>query len=127
MPAPEANGREQDAVLWEMTGRYDSFGRHVVGEPRQIEVRWNRKRRMGTAANGSPVMLDGTVVTVEEIPVGSNLWPGTLDDWYGTGSAGDATEVHEVVSVDVTPDVKGREVFTTLGVVRHKDRPGPGE
>lgn len=127
MPAPEANGREQDAVLWEATGRYDAEGRHLIGEPREIEVRWLRKRRMGTAANGSPVMLDATVVTVEEIAVGSNMWLGTLDDWYGVGSAGDATEVHEVVSYDETPDVKGREVYRTLSLIRHKDKPGPGE
>lgn len=125
MPAPEANGRDQDAVVWDATGRYDRYGKAILDEPRQIEVRWNTKRTSMIGRDGKPIALDATVVTVEDIELDSDMWLGTLEDWYATGSAGNGVSLHTVVAFTSTPDIKAREDFRVLGLMRHKDIPGP--
>lgn len=120
MPKPETSFRRQWAVLWP-AGGYDEFGQPTVGEPQEIQVRWVNRQSRALSPEGNTITLDASVVTVEDIPVGSIMWEGTLDDWYGIGSAGQDSGLMEVVSADYTPDLKGRVWRKNLGLKFYKD------
>jgi hypothetical protein len=112
--------RFQTAVLWPADG-HDPYGQPKVGCPEEITVRWVSKSRQATDANGNPITLDATVIVVQDVDPGSAMWLGTLEDWYGTGSAGQESGVMEVVTFDKTPDIKNRAIRRELGLRFYKD------
>lgn len=121
MPAPETAHLNQDAVLWAANG-VDNYGEKTVGSPVEIRVRWNAKRMETVDSKGSPMALDALAVVDRDVIDGSILWLGTLDDWYGTGSAGVGVGLHQVVTIETIRDVKGRATRRTVGLMRYKDR-----
>lgn len=122
MPAPEASNRLQYAVVWDTNG-FGPDGEPTVGDPREIRVRWNWKETQATDGKGNQVSISATVVVDEEIEVGSRMWLGHLDEWYGTGSATDDDSVMEVLVYGETPDVKARMYKRTLQLGFYKDTP----
>lgn len=125
MPAIETAYRRQKAVLWPWSG-YDSYAEPLRGEPVEIDVRWLNKSREVPGPQGSPITVDATAVVDREIVVGSLMWLGELADWYGTGSAGDDTALMEVVAYGEVPDLKGRDIRRTVGLVYFRDTPPAG-
>lgn len=113
MPDIEDCDREQDAVLWEASG-FGQYGRPTVKEPVELlayrgeGVRWVEDRSQTTDAFGNAVTVDATVVVGRDIPVGSNLYLGTLEDYLVLGTSGDREALVEVVSFTRTPDLKSR-------------------
>lgn len=120
MPPPEIFERHQYAVLWEVAS-YDDYGRQRVYEPVELRVRWNTTRRQGTRPDGTPVNLTALVVVNATVPIGSLLWLGRLSEWYGTGSAGNDSELVEVVGFRNTPDLKNRYRRRELDCTRWQD------
>lgn len=125
MPPFEIMDRHQAAVLWSATGGYDDHGEPVVGEPTEIRVRWNWGRTQSVGPRGNIIALDAKVVAAEDIPLGSNMWQGSLEDWYGTGSAGEAADVMYVVTEGKAVDLKGRITRREYGLSWFRDNPLP--
>lgn len=119
MPAPETSNRYQTAVLWPTTTP-DAFGQLQVGSPIEIRVRWNTKRSEAQGPNGGTITLDGQASVLQDIAIGSHMWLGTLEDFYGTGSgsAEEDTEVMRVATFNATPDIKNRYQQRTVGLQR---------
>lgn len=120
MPAPEGAFRRQDAVLWPASGHND-YGERQVGEPVELRVRWNTTRQEAVAPDGNTVQLTAVVVVDRVIEVGGLMYLGTLEEWYGTGSAGDDSELHQIITYRETPDLKGRFIRRTVGLMKWKD------
>lgn len=123
MPQMETAWRFQKAVVFPKA-LADDYGEERTGTPFEVRVRWVHHRRKSMDAQGNTVMLDATVVADRVIDPGSKMWLGELADWYGTGSgSGDPdldTELMEVMSADVTSDVKNRNKRYTMGLRKYR-------
>jgi hypothetical protein len=127
MPPLETLDRHQTATLWPLTGLVDNFGERAHGTPREIEVRWVWARNSNRQAQSNAVAHDATVITEEELTVGSLLWLGTLDEWYSSsGSVGTAVEgatgLMHVISSTKTTDLKHRFTRYESKLARNKNR-----
>jgi hypothetical protein len=110
MPPLEEMDRNQDAVLWEVTGRKDRKGRNIITQPVPLKVQWDKVYRIRRNPDGTSTLVQGEVLVDRVIAVGSLMMLGTLDDWgdLGTGSTGVAGPLMEVVGYRETQDLKGR-------------------
>ena len=117
MPAIEDEDLNQTAVLWPWTG-VDAYNEPTRGEPEEIDVRWNTKRREVTGPTGTPMALDATVIVAQSVVVGSLLMLSALEDVVGTGNPN--AEVMQVMSYSETPDLRGIEVRREVGLVRFR-------
>lgn len=141
MPAPEHDNRRQKAVLWTRKG-VNRQGQLKLNSPAEIIVRWKWVKREIVDRQGNTVAIDAEVVTVQDIPVGSVLWLGSVDDlpggapswsdawgdsWsdaWGSEEAGGGLpteDVMQVITAPTTPDIKGRFKMRTLMLMRMKD------
>lgn len=120
MPHMELSHRRQKAVLW-AKGGYDGYGQPTAAEPVELSVRWVQRRAEMLDPQGNTITVDATVVVDREVAVGGVMWEGELEDWYDTGSAGQDSGLHRVAAYQETPDVKGRAVRRTVGLLRHRD------
>ncbi len=121
MPAPETNYLTRKAVLWPKVS-IDRNGRPLVGEPVEIDVRWNVKRLEDKGNLNTNIISEMFAVVDLTIPVHSKLWLGELEDWYETGSAGRNIGVMDVVLYEEYDDLKGREIRRVVGMNRFMDR-----
>lgn len=126
MPPIEEVDLHQKAVLWPKAG-FDRHGQPKVGTGVSIDVRWDSKRRQMVDSQGNPVAVDATAVVLIEIEPGSAMWLAPdnsydpLEQWYGTGSAGEDSSVMEVAVYNETPDTKARVVRRTVGLTFYRD------
>jgi hypothetical protein len=125
MPPPEMDLRFQDAVLWEAHPSPDSFGQVRVIDPVDLKVRWVPTRREIADGKGGIILLDAQAVVYQNVPVGSIMWLGTVDDWdesglgVGTGNTEDA-ELYIVQTFKKASDVKNIMTRYELGLQRYK-------
>lgn len=128
MPAPEDLDRVQRAVYWPYLG-VDEFGSIVVGEPQEIDVRWTINRTGSFDKTGNRTALDAKANVPFKLPLGSRLWLApnptysALEQFYGTGSAGDYVEIMEVKTQSESPDLKGMDVMHSVGMLRFESKP----
>lgn len=117
MPPPGRAWLRQKAVLWSRDGT-DRYGQpKVEAEPVEVKVRWTETHQQARDSQGNPVTINAQVVANREITVGSLMWKGELEAWYGTGSGGgEDTERMEVVSFDDTKDLKNRSETRTYNL-----------
>lgn len=120
MPALEVSDLTQQAVLWAMSN-YDSFGQPAVGDPIQINVRWVWHHREVVDAKGNTISLAADVAAAQDIPINSHMWLGTLDQWNSNGMSQVNQDLYEVKTSDNVPDVKGRNVRRTFGLMKLHD------
>lgn len=113
MPPLELEQRNQDAVVWAFDS-FDSHGQIRVTAPEEIRVRWEWTWNRVSDPKGNNVTIDAEIVADADYPVGSLLWLGTLDDWYGSGSGGANNGLVEVVTFRRIPDDKGRNTRRSL-------------
>lgn len=119
----ESDARFQTAVLWKYENVTDGTGRRLAtAEPRDICVRWEWDYTERSRAASTDVIWDAYVVVNEDIPVGSWLWYGSLEDFSGTGSGGDFTEIMQVEVFRRTPDVLGQAVRRVCLCSRYGDK-----
>lgn len=122
MPPIEQEDRLQDALLWLADG-VNEYGETLLGSPEPVKVRWVNKRRQATNPTGGTATVDATVVLDREVPVGSNMYEGTFEDYYELGTSGDRAGIMEVVTMDVTPDINNREFRYEAGLAFYRERP----
>lgn len=119
MPAPETSNLEQTAILWPPTG-IDKYGEKIIGTPEEIDVRWVNSVMDFVDDFGTSIKVDTAIVTDRSIESGSLLYLGTLEEWYGTGSSGDSDRLMVVKSQKTVPDMRNRETYNLVGLVRYK-------
>jgi hypothetical protein len=93
-------------VLWAYTGT-DSYGEPLRAAPVELRVRWSYTKRQTRDKDGNEVTTDATAVVDRLITPQGLMWLGRLRDWADDNSR----DVMEVISQDVTSDVKGRATF----------------
>lgn len=125
MPSPEKTDLRQKAVLWVPNG-VNKYGEKTFADPIEISVRWNTQRRATLDGKGNTVMLDATAVVDRVIAIGSEMWLGELEDWYGTGSVSGDDELMYVKTYNETPDLRNREKMQTVGLMKAKETPDNG-
>lgn len=119
MPAQETTHRFQKAVLWTAvtTGvKSSDYGEHKVNAKIQILVRWEERRREAIDPNGNTIAVDIVAVVNQDIPVGSIMWLGDIDD-----VAIPPVDLKEVVTFNKIPDIKGRNYRRTVGLIRYSN------
>jgi len=123
MPPLEVSDRFQDAVLWRLAG-YDKSGNSTVfPAPVPLKVRLVRKQTEMLDPKGNTVAVDATAVVDRDIGVGSILWEGCVEDLDIEGTAMPSPSgLLEIKAFSKTPDVRGREVRRTIGLMRYKDK-----
>jgi len=122
MPAFETMDRYTDALLWVANG-VGQRGQPIVSSiPVELKIRLLNKQVLTLDAHGNNILLDGTFVADRDIPMGSILWEGTIDDLVGTGTAPPTSGLLEVKLSDGTKDIKGRNEFFTGGFLKYNDR-----
>lgn len=121
MPAQERAFRRQTAVLWAATG-VDRYGQTTVGAPQEVCVRWNDVLQERRNKDGTTTTIVAQAVVDIDIALGSQMWLGTLDDWYAFGSAGANTGLCQVWGFNKTPDLKARANFREVDLMRLRDK-----
>ena len=129
MPPPEEGERRQTAILWAvspsdgLSPRTGPYGEIIVEDPVEIRVRWVDRSSQTIGPTANTISYDSVAVVGQAIPIGSLMWLGTLEDYYGTGE-GDvqSNRIMQVDEYKETPDLKGREVLRSVGLMRYKNR-----
>ena len=116
MPAQESAYLNDFAVLWEVSGNPGADGRPRVGSPVEINCRQGKKRRTILSRDNTVIVLDAWAVVAREIKPQSILWFGRLADWQGTATD---NELMEVVYYDEESDVKCRDTYREVGLMRY--------
>lgn len=119
MPSIETFHRHQKAVLWTRAGTTE-FNEPAFSTPIELDVRWEWTQEESLDEAGSPIIVEAMVVVDREIQEGSLMWLGELEDWYGTGSAGDDDYRMRVLRYNEVPDLKGRNYRRTVALVRFR-------
>lgn len=121
MPKPiEVDELNQKAVLFPLEGRTIE-AEPILGEPVEIEVRWDKTNRQMKLSDTETVLIDATVVLDRDAPLGTVLWEGELEDWYGTGSNDVNTDRVVVVRQDSDFDVKRRSKRRVVYCMKYRE------
>lgn len=123
MPDIGSQMLDMTAVYWEATGLYDNFGNPARSEPVEIACDWQDTLNVASGQRGGTQGFDATVMTDIKLKVGSLMWLGELEDWYGTGSGTYDTELLTVERVTTMSDPRGRVDCYSSGLRRNKDLP----
>lgn len=119
MPPPETASMPDDAVLWLRTG-YDGYGAYTVGDPQDTKVRWMFGTHESIDPMGGPLAISATAVVGVDIPIGSQLWKGTIAEW-DAGDAETRKGVYLVSNFINVPDIKGRIAYRYVELSRFRD------
>jgi hypothetical protein len=116
MPHFTRRRKSQTVVVWDFAS-YDRHGAAIVSAPREIKARWEGVTEF------SGVEVDGVLYTKEYLAPETRVWLGTMEDYYGTGSAGDDTNIMFVSQCAESKGLKSRNVSYTVTVKYDKDQP----
>ena len=121
MPFHGLQGRVHKAVLWRRIGT-DSTGQPVVSNiAEQLDVRWDDTRREVLGKDGTPTAIDATASGLDrEVPEGSAMWKGKIEDMPGTGQV-PILDVMRVVTCTPTDDIRGRSTYREVTLMRDKN------
>ena len=116
MPAQEKAFRNQKAVYWKATGAYSSEAEVLVKEAIELDVRWEQTTGETLVVDNNTVDVDAEILVDRIIPNGSILWLGALTDLIDP-----PTSLRQVVASTEIPDLKAREFFRSVIVIRYRD------
>lgn len=117
MPAQERSHLPMFLVLWEATGVSDRTGKPKVS-PTAVErnCRQLSARRDTRDKEGNIITLDASAIVEVDIRVNSIVWFGRAADF----NPAIENDLMEVVYFDKTPDVKCRDFYREIGLMRYK-------
>ena len=115
MPRLGRTNLNQKAVLWKAAG-YDSYGEPTLDAPQEIDCRWDQDRRENVSDQGTPIAIDATAVVEIDIPIGSIMRQGALEDLPDT-----LDSLFKVVSFSSVPDIKGRVFVRDVSMQRYSE------
>ena len=105
------------AVLWAFVGQ-DRHGKQIVASPIQIPVRWVLNQNQVIDPTGNTIASTGTVITHGLAIVNmSILWQGQLADLPAV-----PTNLHQVIKVNSTPDIKNRNTRFDYVLMKFSDQ-----
>ena len=110
-------------VLWPKNG-YDRHGQPKIGALEETFVQWDYCQKEMADPNGNKVIVESTAVVSKRITVGSILWKGSEDQWYGAEGSGtwtDDRELMEVITYEEIQDTKGRNILRTIGMNKYRN------
>lgn len=119
MPDQETAFRNDKVLYWEKSTP-DRFGQSKVSAYDELDVRWDDQAKLGRDAQGNKVQLDSTIIAAQRMLVGSIVLHETAAYYVGTGSETDPLELYEVLTENVTPDIKNRASAYVIGLGRYK-------
>lgn len=119
MPSQETAFRRDWILYWEKATP-DNHGQSKVLPYVELRVRWDDKKTLARDSQGNKVTLDALIIAAQEMSVGSIALHSTAAYYVGTGSETDPQELYEVVTSDVTPDLKKRALAYVIGLQRYK-------
>lgn len=103
--------RQQKAVLFKNTG-FDKYGKPILLPAQELIVRWVQKANTVT------------LTTDHQLPIGSQLWLGSLAHWHsgttgtGSGSLHAEASIWQVIDTTQVPDLKAKNVRHLANLVR---------
>ena len=115
MAVLETTALHQKAVLYTANG-FDDYGEPKVDAAVEIDVRWEIGKHEGISPTGAPIALDSTVVVDREIAIGSAIWLRALADLPSP-----VTNLRTVIDYAEIPDIKGRQVYRTVSLMKLSD------
>jgi hypothetical protein len=124
----ETTKRYQKAWLRTWLG-VNANGEPVTSAPVDVDVRWTWGQQAALNAQGGTIALDAVAVVDREISVDSEMWLApdstysALEQWLGTGSAGDESGVMTVQSYKEVSDIRNRGIRREVGLAFAKDTP----
>lgn len=104
----------QKAVLWPFVS-YDSHGEALVGDPEEIDVKWEKSVSVGRQNEKEVKSKYTTVIVDREIAEGSKLWLGKLED-LPTGYDTNLAEV--VIGYEEISNLKATRAQRTVTLAR---------
>lgn len=111
---------KQRASYWQCVGR-DSNGQPVLSaNPVTLKVRWDGQERVVFDSMGTPIGIGVEVIVPIDIPIGSAMCEGALEDLPGSIEVPNQN-VYEVVAVKRTPDARGRDTVRKVTLIRKRD------
>lgn len=117
MPAQERSHLPMFLVLWEATGVADRTGKPKVSAvPVERNCRQLSARRDTRDKEGNIITLDASAVVEVDFKVNSVVWFGRLADF----NPAIENDLMEVIYFDKTPDLKGRDFYREIGLMRYK-------
>lgn len=124
MPFHGYANRTDVIVCWPVVGTAAN-GQPVVSDvAEERECWWDSTTRTVTGPDGEPRAVDATVGGLEtELPVGSAVWKGTIEDIPGTGQV-PTQDVMRVLTSTEERDVRGRSSAWVVTLYRAKDALG---
>ena len=119
MPAIEEACRKQKAMLWAYDG-VNRYGQSTVSSTgTEIKVRWENDRKQTLDPNGNIIAVDAVVVVGQVVTIGSIMWLGAQSDL--PSDLIPTSNIMQVVSYASIPDIKGRDFYKEVGLVRFTD------
>jgi hypothetical protein len=116
MPSPEISNLIHTAVLWAASGT-DSYGQPTLSTPQEIRCRLLGTRSWTMDADRNSILLDAKLITLVDVPLGSQVWLGQLTTWNSLPT-GTLVELYEVKTFSGTPDLKGRVTRREAGLMK---------
>jgi hypothetical protein len=120
MPDIETSDLLQQAMYWRANGVTGVSGEMKVEAGIEIPVRWEDAYREVIGPSGQKIGLTADVMADRDIKLGSILWLGSLEEWSNTGSGADETELYQVITKEVTPDIRAINTRWKLGLMRYR-------
>lgn len=120
MPAFETMDKPQRATYWPKIG-VNKLGQPVVGNGVEISVQWDNRSSEQLDRDGNSITVDATMFTNLTLTIGTVVRYGSLSDWQGTGSSLLPEGLMEIKTVNITPDIKGRNQVYFYGMMRYND------
>lgn len=112
-------GLVQRAVLWAASSP-SRYGETRVNSPIEIPCRWEQGVTLANDPVANHHQVDGTVYVDQEVPLGSILRLGGLEDLPTSSNYYDG--LYEVVGIGLVPNVKAQSFRRPLTIVKYKDQ-----
>lgn len=114
MPSSFRKHLIHDATLWLRNG-FGADGQPTYADPVAIKVRWDDTTTATSESDKSTTKEDGCAVVSQKIPLRSVMLRGLED----TGT-GDHADLMEVTRYDEADDLKGRDRYAEVGMMRFR-------
>ena len=92
------------------------YGKPRISSPQQLYVRWEEGISLNLSPETAKEPVTATVFTDRPVPIRSILWKGKVEELPDKND-----DLHQVLVVKYTPDIKGRNIRHTLFLGKSSD------
>lgn len=116
MPPLERMDLTETIAVWEFAG-VNEFGETQVTEPIDLAARWVDAKRRSGGVDTNEIAYDASIVTTNDLLIGSIVWRGSVDSIPGTSEVPES-DLFEVVDRKIANDLKGRNTRYEMRLAR---------